>query len=138
MEQRLSLITLGVADVAASRAFYERLGWTASTIGDRSVAFFQLGGAVFSLYDRAALAGDAHVWGGFGGIALAHNVRRRDEVAATLVEAERAGARILRPATAAPWGGHFGFFADPDSHLWEVAWNPDFSLGDDGNLRLPR
>ncbi len=140
MEPRLSLLTLGVADVARSRAFYERLGFTASPTSNESVAFLPAGGVVLALYGRDALAEDAHVppeGSGFGGIALAHNVRRREEVAAVLAEAEAAGGRILKPAQDVFWGGHAGYFADPDGHPWEVAWNPFFSFTDDGRLVLP-
>lgn len=140
MEQRLSLITLGVADVARSRAFYEALGWKASGTGDASVVFFQLGGIVLALFGRAALAEDARMpaeGSGFRGVALAYNTRAKEDVAAVLTEAGRAGGRILKPAQDAFWGGHSGYFADPDGHLWEVAWNPDFAIDADGNIRLP-
>ena len=148
MEQRLSLVTLGVADVARARRFYEQgLGWTASKAGNSSVVFFQLGGMVLALFGRKALAEDARLaeaaglaapgGAGFGGIALAHNVRRREEVDAVLAEAASAGGRILKPAEDAFWGGYSGHFADPDGHVWEVAWNPQFRLRDDGGLELP-
>ncbi|HEX6979263.1 MAG TPA: VOC family protein [Alphaproteobacteria bacterium] len=140
MEQRLSLITLGVADIARSRRFYEGLGWTASRTGDDSVVFFQLNGIVLALYGREALAADAHVADdgkGFRGIALAYNVRRREEVDDVLASAQQAGGRIVKPAGDVFWGGYLGYFADPDGHLWEVAWNPAFALDDAGNLRLP-
>ena len=142
MEQRLSLVTLGVADVARARRFYEQgLGWTASKAGNDSVVFFQLGGMILALFGRAALAEDARLpdpgGAGFGGIALAYNVRRREEVDAVLAEAASAGGRILKPAEDAFWGGYSGYFADPDGHVWEVAWNPQFRLQDDGSLELP-
>ena len=142
MEQRLSLVTLGVADIARSRRFYEQgLGWKASSVGNESVVFFQLGGMVLALFGRAALAADARLAdpgpAGFSGIALAHNVRHREAVDAVLAEAERAGGRILKPAEDAFWGGYSGYFADPDGHAWEVAWNPQFRLRDDGGLELP-
>lgn len=140
MERRISLVTLGVADVAASRAFYERLGWKASSIGGGQVAFFQAGGMAFAVWGRKELAEDAGLplaGPGFGGVALAHNVRTRDEVEAVLNEAERAGAKILKPAHDAFWGGHTGYFADPDGHPWEVAWNPAFELTAEGNVILP-
>lgn len=143
MEQRLSLITLGVADLARSRRFYEEgLGWKPSGAGDNvSVTFYQLGGIALALFGRTALAEDAHLEdsgaGTFGGIALAHNVRTREEVDQVLTRAKNAGARILRPAGDAVWGGYMGYFADPDGHPWEVAWNPDFPLGADGSLHLP-
>ena len=140
MEQRLSLVTLGVRDVAASRAFYKRLGWSESPAGNAEVAFFQCGGLVFALWGREALADDAGVQvgdKGFANISLAYNVRRKDEVDATLEEAEKAGARILRPAAETSWGGRTGYFADPDGFAWEVAWNPDFEILPDGGVKLP-
>jgi catechol 2,3-dioxygenase-like lactoylglutathione lyase family enzyme len=143
MEQRLSLVTLGVADLVRSQRFYEEgLGWKASGASTGEVAFFQLGGIALALWGREELAADAGLphpgpGGGFGGVALAHNVRSREEVEAVLSRAHEAGGRVLKPATAASWGGHTGYFADPDGHLWEVAWNPSFALRDDGSLQLP-
>ena len=143
MEQRLSLVTLGVADLARSRRFYEDgLGWRASGAGNAEVAFYQLGAIALALWGREELAADAGLpapgsGGGFGGIALAHNVRTREEVDVVLARAEAAGARLLKPGTDAVWGGYTGYFADPDGHLWEVAWNPFFALQEDGSLRLP-
>lgn len=139
MEQRLSLITLGVADIARSRRFYETLGWRASDASQADVTFFQLGGIALSLWGRAELAEDAGVpdGGGFGGVALAHNARSREEVAQILEQARAAGARILKPAHETVWGGYAGYFADPDGHPWEIAWNPHFPLRADGSLRLP-
>jgi catechol 2,3-dioxygenase-like lactoylglutathione lyase family enzyme len=143
MEQRLSLVTLGVADLARSRRFYEEgLGWRASSASTDDVAFFQLGGIALALWGRAELAADAGLpppgpGGGFGGVALAHNVHRREEVDAVLARARAAGGRDLRPGTGTAWGGYTGYFADPDGHLWEVAWNPFFALDADGTLRLP-
>lgn len=141
MEQRLSLITLGVEDLARARRFYEALGWKASALGDGNVVFFQLGGIVLALWGRAELAADARLADagpGFRGVALAHNVRRREEVDAILAEAEQAGGRITRPAQDAFWGGYYGHFTDPDGHVWEVAWNPQFAIDDAGNITLPR
>jgi catechol 2,3-dioxygenase-like lactoylglutathione lyase family enzyme len=140
MEPRLSLVTLGVADMVRSRAFYKRLGFTASPASQPSVTFLSAGGVVLSLYGRDALAEDAHLppeGSGFGGITLAHNVRERDEVAVVLAEAEAAGGRILKPAQDVFWGGHSGYFADPDGHPWEVAWNPFIAFTEDGRLALP-
>jgi catechol 2,3-dioxygenase-like lactoylglutathione lyase family enzyme len=139
MDQRLSLVTLGVADVARSRRFYEALGWRASGASQADVTFFQLGGMALSLWGRAELAKDAAVPdpGGWGGVALAHNARTRVEVDAILADARAAGARILKPAHDTFWGGYAGYFADPDGHAWEVAWNPHFPLGPDGSLELP-
>ena len=140
MEQRLSLVTLGVADVARARAFYQRLGWRASSVSNADIAFFQLNGFALALYGRAALAEDAAMADagpGFGGIALAYNVRERHEVDAVLAAAQAAGGRILKPARDAAWGGYSGYFADPDGHPWEVAWNPGFAILPDGKLVLP-
>ncbi|MEO6339887.1 MAG: VOC family protein [Caulobacteraceae bacterium] len=140
MEQRLSLVTLGVRDLDASRRFYERLGWTRSVRAAEGVAFFRAGGVVLSLYPRDQLAADAQLspeGDGFCGFALAHNVGRREEVDSALAEAVQAGALLLKPAQEAFWGGYSGYFADPDGFPWEVAWNPGFPLGDDGVLQLP-
>ena len=140
MEQRLSLVSLGVADVAASRSFYEGLGWTPSeAISNDSIVFFQLGGIILGLYGRAALAEEAGVplGQGFGGVALAYNARAKADVDADLARAEASGARILKPAEEVFWGGYSGYFADPDGHVWEVAWNPGFEIRDDGSVVLP-
>lgn len=142
IEPRVSLITLGVRDLERARRFYrDGLGWPeAGGASDEGVAFFRLRGIVLSLYPREDLAADARLdpaGTGFSGIALAHNVRERDDVEAALAEAEAAGASILRPAEDAPWGGRSGYFADPDGHTWEVAWNPGFPILADGSLELP-
>lgn len=139
MEQRLSVITLGVADLPRSRAFYEQgLGWTVGSAAEQ-VVFFQLNGLILTLYPREALAMDAGVaveGRGFAGVALAHNVRSSQEVDEVLAEAERAGGRIAKPAQATFWGGYSGYFADPDGHLWEVAHNPFWELDAAGNVSL--
>src|SRR5262249_6489701 len=139
MEPRLSLITLGVADVARSRRFYEALGWRASGASEAEVAFFQLGGIALSLWGRAELARDAVGTDrpGCAGMARAHNGGRGSEDDAIREEARLAVARILKPPTETVWGGYVGYFADPDDHLWEVAWNPHFPLDADGGLHLP-
>lgn len=140
IDPRITLVTLGVADVGASRAFYRRLGWKESSASQDSTAFFQLGAIVLSLYGADALAEDAHLppkVPGFGGITLAINVRDKADVAAYLAEAERCGAAILKPAQDVFWGGHSGYFADPDGYPWEVAWNPFFPMDDSGTVRLP-
>ena len=140
MEQRLSIVTLGVADVAASRRFYEQMGWKASSVGDEQIAFFQVGSMVFSLYSLEEMARDLGLESGGSGcasIALAYNVRHKEDVDAVLAEAEQAGARLLKAAEEKPWGGYAGYFADPEGYAWEVAWNPGFELREDGSLRLP-
>ncbi|MHA1537516.1 MAG: VOC family protein [Alphaproteobacteria bacterium] len=140
MEQRLGIVTLGVRDMARARAFYERLGWRASSASNESVAFFDAGGVVFGLYGREALAEDAGVsakGSGFEGITLAHNARSRDGVDAVIAEAGAAGATVVKPAEDTFWGGYSGYFADPDGHLWEVAWNPHFPFDEAGRIVLP-
>jgi catechol 2,3-dioxygenase-like lactoylglutathione lyase family enzyme len=140
MQPRISLVTLGVADVARARAFYERLGWVASARSNAEVAFFQAGGTIIALWGRANLAADAGVADagtGFRGVALAWNGHSRAEVDAVLALAESAGARITRPAAPTEWGGYSGYFADPDGHAWEVAHNPGFPLDAQGAVRLP-
>jgi len=142
MEQRLSVVTLGVADLERSRRFYEAgLGWTASPASQDGVVFFQLGGLVLALYPRPALAEDSGLPDTpaprFSGITLAYNVRSRDEVADVLETAVEAGGTLLKPARDVFWGGHSGYFADPDGHTWEVAWNPFWPLDADGAVRLP-
>ena len=138
MEQRVSLITLGVADVDAARAFYERLGWRCDLPLD-DVAFFQAGGLIFSLWGRDQLAADSAVadGGGWGGVTLAHNVRSEVEVDRIIEEARAAGAAIGREPGATFYGGYSGVFIDPDGHPWEVAHNPSFPLGADGAISLP-
>jgi catechol 2,3-dioxygenase-like lactoylglutathione lyase family enzyme len=140
VEPRLSLLTLGVEDVARSRKFYEALGFVASGPANEHVAFFMAGGIVLSLYDRASLLRDTGLADGkpgFSGITLAHNVRSEPEVASVLAEAVAAGGRLVKASHKVFWGGTIGFFADPDGHLWEVAYNPDFPFDAAGNLQLP-
>jgi uncharacterized protein len=140
MEQRLSIVTLGVADLARSREFYERLGWHRSMAKADGIVFFQTGGMAIALYPREELAKDANVNAdghGFGGITLAYNARSREDVDSTLAEAKTAGAKILKPAQEVFWGGYSGYFADPDGFLWEVAWNPFFPLAANGAIQIP-
>jgi uncharacterized protein len=140
VEQRVSIITLGVADLGRSREFYERLGWRRSMAKEEGIVFFQAGGMALALYPRSELAKDANIAAdgqGFNGVALAYNARTREEVDSVLVEAKVAGARILKPAEQAFWGGYSGYFSDPDGFLWEVAWNPSFPIAEDGSIRLP-
>lgn len=129
MEARLSLLTLGVSDLARARDFYEKLGFKVRPESQGNVVFFQLAGLWLGLYPRQLLAEDAGCEAagtGFRGVSLAHNVRSKAEVAQILEEARAAGGRIVKPAQDVFWGGHSGYFADPDEHLWEVAWNPHF------------
>lgn len=145
MEPRISLITLGVDDVPRAVAFYrDGLGWEVSKASvEGVVAFVRTAGAVLALWGRAELAADCNLpdrrgaWKEFGGIALAHNVRERHEVDAVLQQAVDAGARLLKPGTDTEWGGRSGYFADPDGHPWEVAWNPGFPFAEDGSIILP-
>jgi predicted lactoylglutathione lyase len=138
VEQRVSLITLGVTDLARARAFYEALGWTTNAAPDDDVVFFQAGGMIVALWGREQLAEDSGVEdaGGWGGITLAHNVRSPAEVDAVIAEAEAAGATISRPGAETFWGGYSGAFTDPDGHAWEVAHNPHWRIGPDGTVRL--
>ena len=141
MEQRISLITLGVADVSRARTFYERLGWHGQELEE--TVFFQAGSMalILILWGRAKLAADSGVAdtgaGGFDGVVLAHNLRSRAEVDALMAAAATAGAEITQPARETFYGGYAGCFRDPDGHVWEIAWNPGFTLGPDGSLVLP-
>jgi uncharacterized protein len=137
VEQRLSLITLGVADTARAREFYEGLGWRGHG-PDGDVVFFQAGGFVVALWGRDKLAEDSGVVdsGGWGGVTLAINLRSPAEVDAVLAEAEAAGATIPRRGAATFWGGYSGVFVDPDGHPWEVAHNPGWTITDDGRTLM--
>ena len=139
MEQRISLITLGVADVARARAFYERLGWQGQEVEE--TAFFQVGGMALVLWHQDKLADDAGVrrtpGAGFRGVGLAQNVRSPAEVDAVIAAAEAAGAQVTKRPAETFYGGYAGYFADPDGHAWEIAYNPGFLLGEDGSLTLP-
>lgn len=142
MEPRISLITLGVKDLERSRKFYEEgLGFSISKASNESVAFFKTSGAILGLFPEEELAKDigAEYTGEtkslFSGITLAHNVREKQEVEQVLKLAHKAGGRIIKPAQDVFWGGHSGYFADPDGHLWEVAWGA-FPFNDDGSLKL--
>ena len=129
MEQRISLVTLGVMDLARARSFYEALGWSGGRQPDDEVCFFQAGGMVFGLWTAL---------GGYGapGIELAHNVRSPEEVSTVLEEAQQAGGSIVRPAGVAEWGGTTGAFADPDGYVWEVAHNPSWTLDENGAVTI--
>ena len=140
MNQTISFITLGVSDLARSRAFYKALGWQESSASQAAIAFFQVGSVAFALFQREALAEDASVsatGSGFAGFTLAHNVPSEAAVIATLNEAVAVGATLVRPADKVFWGGFRGYFADPDGFLWEVCFNPFISFDADGMVRLP-
>ncbi len=140
MEQRVSIITIGVTELDRSREFYERLGWRRSMADAKGIVFFQTGGMALALFPRTELAKDANIspeGHGFSGISLAYNVRNRQEVYSVLTEAEAAGAKLQKPAQEAFWGGYSGYFSDPDGYLWEVAWNPFFPIAEDGSIRIP-
>uniref|UniRef100_A0AAU2AFX8 VOC family protein n=1 Tax=Streptomyces sp. NBC_00093 TaxID=2975649 RepID=A0AAU2AFX8_9ACTN len=140
MEQRITLITLGVADLARAKAFYEALGWRGQEVEE--TVFFQAGGLGFVLWGRDKLAADCGLEPGpaapgFGGIALAHNVRSDAEADALLAAAERAGGTVTKPAAVNAVGFYSGAFVDPDGHAWEVAHNPGFPLAADGSVTIP-
>jgi uncharacterized protein len=139
MKQRVSLVTLGVADLERSRGFYEALGWSTGAGPDDDVVFFQAGEMVLALWDRTKLAEDSAVadGGGWGGVTLAYNARSPEEVDAVIEEARAAGATIPRAGAETFWGGYSGVFVDPDSHPWEVAHNPRWTINDDGSVTLP-
>jgi predicted lactoylglutathione lyase len=141
VDQRLSLITLGVEDVSRSRRFYEALGWHVDGGADDpsdNVVFFQAGGIIIALWDRDKLEEDSGVQdsGGWGGVTLAYNVRSPREVDAVLQEAEKAGAAIARWGAETFWGGYSGVFIDPGGHPWEIAHNPYWTVHDDGRTTL--
>ena len=139
MEQRVSLITLGVTDLGRARAFYEGLGWRTGAEPDDDVVFFQTPGTIVALWHRAKLAEDSAVSdpGGWGGITVAYNARSPEEVDAVLAEAAAAGGKVTRPGDKTFWGGYSGVFEDPDGHPWEVAHNPHWTLDEDGSVTLP-
>jgi len=141
MIAHVSLITLGVADVAGATAFYEALGFKLSKRASQpEVSFFQAGALVLALWGRDAQKEDANaeaLWTGNGGIVIAQNVGSEDDVDAVMARAEAAGARILRPAGKTFWGGYNGYFADVDGNVWEIAYNPFWELDSDGSVKLP-
>jgi predicted lactoylglutathione lyase len=141
MSGHISLITLGVADVAKAASFYEQLGFVRSkTASQTAISFFKAGPVVLALFDRDALKHDGEagdLWTGNGGIAIAQNVPSEAEVDAMMARAGAAGASILKQAAKTFWGGYDGYFADPDGHVWEVAFNPLWELDEDGRVRLP-
>ncbi|HEU5361709.1 MAG TPA: VOC family protein [Gaiellaceae bacterium] len=138
MEQRLSLVTLGVRDLQRARAFYEAVGWRTRAEPGDAVVFFQAGGMIVALWSRESLAEDSGVEdaGGWGGVTLAYNARSPEDVDAVVEEARRAGARVAREPAATFWGGYSGVFVDPDGHPWEVAHNPHWTVREDGTVTL--
>lgn len=140
MKQAISVVTLGVSDLRRSRAFYEQMGWRASSASQGEITFFDVGGLVLALFKSSALADDAGVSAdgtGFTGFTLAHNVGSKETVAEVLQQAVAAGGTLVKPGEDVFWGGHRGYFADPDGFLWEVAWNPLWPLDPQGHLILP-
>lgn len=141
MTPRINFVTLGVADIARSRAFYERLGLKTSSAGNESVAFFDVNGVVLALFGHQALADDAHVPAeaapAYRGIALAWNAASESEADAIVAHAVASGATLIKKPEKVFWGGYSGYFADPDGHLWEVAHNPFFPLDSQGRVQLP-
>jgi predicted lactoylglutathione lyase len=139
MEPRISLVTLGVADVARAKAFYEQLGWRGQEV--KQTVFLQAGGMALVLWGRDKLAVDLGLEhgspSGFGGVALAHNVRSHPEVDEIIAAAQRAGATITRSPSTTFYGGYAGVFVDLDGHAWEIAHNPGFPLAEDGSLTIP-
>ncbi len=140
IKARVSIVTLGVSDLARSTKFYETLGWERSSESNSSISFFRTAGGVLALYPFDLLAEDAKLpairAAEFGGITIAINLERPDDVQPALEEAARAGGKILKPATKADWGGLSGYFADPDGYPWEVAWAPNSIFKQDGSLDL--
>lgn len=137
---RLSLITLGVADLARSTEFYEALGFPRGNKAAEGVSFFQLGGLVLALYPRDMMARDAGLpepLSAVAGISLAHNVESRERVDAVTAHAVHCGATLVKAPHDVFWGGYIAYISDPDGYLWEVAWNPDFALDENGNVHLP-
>jgi catechol 2,3-dioxygenase-like lactoylglutathione lyase family enzyme len=140
MEPRISIVTLGVLDLDRAVHFYEGMGLKRNTRITEGVAFFQMGGVILALWPREELAKDAGVEDskpGFPGVALAYNARSDAEVGEVLAAAEQAGGRIVKPAQRAFWGGWYGYFADTEGNLWEIAHNPAFPIDAEGNISLP-
>lgn len=140
MEQRLSLVTLGMRDLQRSIEFYEALGWQRSMRAAEGVAFFQTLGSAFGLYPVESMHTDIGLEPGrtgFGGVVLSHNVRERDDVDRLLAEAAAAGGTLVKAGHEVFWGGVVGYFSDPDGYLWEIAWNPAFPIDTAGNITLP-
>ncbi len=138
MDQRISLVTLGVADLARSRAFYEALGWRTGAQPADDVAFFQAGPMIFALWDRERMVENNGLTPGegFGGVELAQNVRSPAEVDAVVEQAREAGAKVVCEPAETFWGGYSAIFLDPDGHAWEIAHNPHWTLDADGKVSL--
>lgn len=139
MEQRISVVTLGVQDVEEATKFYEKLGFQRHMSSNPMISFFQMNGFVFGLYGRQALADEAaegKAGTGFGNIALAYNTRTKEEVDAVLAAAVAAGGSLAQAAHDTFWGGYGGYFADPDGHRWEVAWNDSWPISAEGHVSL--
>jgi len=140
MEQRISIVTLGVYDLSRARRFYDALGWRGQEVEE--TVFFRAGCMAVCLWSREKLAQDTGIENspvqGFEGIVLAHNVRSEAEVDQVVAAAEAAGAQVMRPPSTTFYGGYAGAFTDPDGHAWEVAYNPGFPLGEDGSLTVPQ
>jgi catechol 2,3-dioxygenase-like lactoylglutathione lyase family enzyme len=140
LERRISLITLGVADVARSSDFYARLGWTKSSASNDDITFIQLKGTALGLFSRASLAEDAKVENtpsGFSGVTLAYNVSSEIGVDAVVKFVISCGATLVKAPEKVSWGGYSGYVADPDGHLWEIAFNPFFPQDEHGHVVLP-
>jgi predicted lactoylglutathione lyase len=141
MTPRINLVTLGVADISRSRAFYERLGLKASTASNEHVAFFDANGIVLGIFKHDALAADAHVEAApaptFRGVSLAWNAESESTVDAIVARAVEVGAELVKQPQKVFWGGYSGYFSDPDGHLWEVAYNPFFPINGRGQVELP-
>ena len=139
MQQRISLVTLGVSDVARAREFYERLGWRGQEVEE--TVFFQAGGMALVLWSVDKLSADTGIAtspdGGFRGVTLAQNVRSGTEVDDVIAAAEAAGGTVTRRPADTFYGGYAGYFTDPDGHVWEIAYNPGFPLADDGTITIP-
>ena len=138
MDQRLSLVTFGVRDLARARAFYEAMGWKSGAAPADDVVFFQAGGMIVALWGRDQLAEDSCVTDtdGWGGITVAYNARSPEEVDEVLAQAEAAGGTVPRAGAETFWGGYSGIFIDPEGHPWEVAHNPHWTVADDGSVHL--
>jgi len=139
MDQRISIITLGVSDLDASRAFYSRLGFKEAKASQKAIAFFSMGSFVFALFPQHELRHDVGTdleGAGPGAMTLAYNARSKEETDEVLAHAVNCGAKLLKPAEEVFWGGYSGYFADPDGHLWEVAYNPHWPIEADGSIHL--